>query len=58
MSIMESMDISLPVRKKKNKISEWLLPEEVALDMAIRLSAYKQKYQKNGLKRFNIYVLS
>ena len=37
--------------KKNYKIPEWLNPDEVTLDMAKRLIAYKQKYQKNCLKR-------
>ena len=37
--------------KKNYKIPEWLNPDEVSLDMAKRLIAYKQKYQKNVLKR-------
>ena len=37
--------------KKNYKIPDWLNPDEVTLDMAKRLIAYKQKYQKNGLKR-------
>ncbi len=43
----------LTCQKKNYKFPEWLLPEEVTLDMAKRLIAYKQKYQKNGLKRKN-----
>ncbi len=34
--------------KKKYKLPEFLLPEEVTLDMAKRIIAYKIKYQNNG----------
>ena len=43
MSIMASMAIFLTCNKKNYKIPEWLLPEEVTLDMTKRLIAYKQK---------------
>ena len=46
----------LTVGKKNYKIPEWLNPDEVTLDMAQRLIAYKQKYQKNGLKRKTMKV--
>ena len=37
--------------KRNYKIPEWLEPDEITLDMAKRLIAYKQKYLKNGLKK-------
>ncbi len=37
--------------KKNYKIPEYVLPQEVTLDMAKRFIAYKEKYQKNGKKR-------
>jgi topoisomerase IA-like protein len=39
--------------KKNYKIPEFLLPEEVTLDMARRLIAYKQKISEEWLKKKN-----
>ena len=39
--------------KKNYKIPEYLLPEEVTLDMAKRLIAYKQKISEEWLEKKN-----
>jgi topoisomerase IA-like protein len=39
--------------KKNYKIPEWLEPEEVTLDMAKRLIAYKQKISEQWLEKKN-----
>ena len=39
--------------KKNYKIPEWLEPEEVTLDMAQRLIAYKQKISEEWLEKKN-----
>ena len=39
--------------KKNYKIPEWLEPEEISLDMAKRLIAYKQKISKEWLEKKN-----
>ena len=44
----------LTCNKKNYKLPEFLLPEEVTLDMAKRKIAYKQKYQNSGWKRRRI----
>ena len=41
----------LTCQKKNYKIPEWLLPEEVTLDMAKRLIAYKQKISEEWLEK-------
>jgi topoisomerase IA-like protein len=43
----------LTCQKKNYKIPEWLLPEEVTLDMAKRLIAYKQKISEEWLEKKN-----
>jgi topoisomerase IA-like protein len=43
----------LTCNKKNYKIPEWLLPEEVTLDMAKRLIAYKQKISEEWLEKKN-----
>ena len=43
----------LTCQKKNYKIPEWLLPEEVTLDMAKRLIAYKQKISEQWLEKQN-----
>ena len=43
----------LTVGKKKYKIPEWLNPDEVTLDMAQRLIAYKQKISEEWLEKKN-----
>ena len=37
--------------KKNYKIPEWLEPEEISLDMAKRLIAYKQKISEEWLEK-------
>ena len=37
--------------KKNYKIHEWLEPEEISLDMAKRLIAYKQKISEEWLEK-------
>ena len=37
--------------KKNYKIPEWLEPEEISLDMAKRLIAYKQKISEQWLEK-------
>ena len=39
--------------KKNYKIPEWLEPEEISLDMAKRLIAYKQKISEEWLEKKN-----
>ena len=39
--------------KKNYKIPEWLNPDEVTLDMAKRLIAYKQKISEEWLEKKN-----
>ncbi len=39
--------------KKNNKISEWLNPDDITLDMAKRLIAYKQKNSEKWLEKKN-----
>ena len=39
--------------KKNYKIPEWLEPEEITLDMAKRLIAYKQKISEEWLEKKN-----
>ena len=39
--------------KKNYKISEWLNPDEVTIDMAKRLIAYKQKISDEWLEKKN-----
>ena len=39
--------------KKNYKIPEWLNPDEVSLDMAKRLIAYKQKISEEWLEKKN-----
>jgi len=39
--------------KKNYKIPEWLEPDEVTLDMAKRLIAYKQKISEEWLEKKN-----
>ena len=39
--------------KKNYKLPEWLNPDEVTLDMAKRLIAYKQKISKEWLEKNN-----
>ncbi len=39
--------------KKNYKIPEWLEPEEITLDMAKRLIAYKQKISEDWLEKKN-----
>ena len=39
--------------KKNYKIPEWLEPEEMTLDMAQRLIAYKQKISEEWLEKKN-----
>ena len=41
------------MRKKNYKLPEFLLPEEVTLDMAKRLIAYKQKISEQWLEKKN-----
>jgi len=41
----------LTCQKKNYKIPEWLEPEEVTLDMAKRLIAYKQKISEEWLEK-------
>ena len=43
----------LTCNKKNYKIPEFLLPEEVTLDMAKRLIAYKQKISEEWLEKKN-----
>ena len=43
----------LTCQKKNYKIPEFLLPEEVTLDMAKRLIAYKQKISDQWLEKKN-----
>ena len=43
----------LTCRKKNYKIPEWLNPDEVSLDMAKRLIAYKQKISEEWLEKKN-----
>jgi topoisomerase IA-like protein len=43
----------LTVGKKNYKIPEWLNPDEVTLDMAKRLIAYKQKISEQWLEKQN-----
>ena len=43
----------LTCNKKNYKIPEWLLPEELTLDMAKRLIAYKQKISEEWLEKKN-----
>ena len=43
----------LTCQKDNYKISEWLLPEEVTLDMAKRLIAYKQKMSEEWIEKKN-----
>ena len=43
----------LTCEKKNYKIPEFLLPEEVTLDMAKRLIAYKQKISEEWLEKKN-----
>ena len=45
------MGISLHVRKKNYKLPEFLLPEEVTLDMAKRIIAYKNKTSEQWLEK-------
>ena len=40
--------------KKNYKIPEWLEPEEMTLDMAQRLIAYKQKISEEWLEKKNV----
>ncbi len=47
----------LTCEKKNYKIPEWLKPEELTLDMAERILAYKRKYQRNGIKNKTINKL-
>ena len=47
---MVNMVISLPVIKKY-KLPEFLLPEEVTLDMARRIIAYKNKISEQWLEK-------
>ena len=44
----------LTCQKKNYKIPEFLLPEEVTLDMAKRLIAYKQKISEEWLEKKNV----
>ena len=39
--------------RKNYKIPEWLEPEEISLDMAKRLIAYKQKISEEWLEKKN-----
>ena len=39
--------------KKNYKIPEWLEPEEITIDMAKRLIAYKQKISEQWLEKKN-----
>ena len=41
------------MERKNYKIPEWLNPDEVTLDMAQRLIAYKQKISKEWLEKKN-----
>ena len=43
----------LTCQKKNDKIPEWLKPDEVTLDMAKRLIAYKQKNSEEWLEKNN-----
>ena len=43
----------LTCQKKNYKIPEWLNPDEVTLDMAKRLIAYKQKISEEWLEKKN-----
>ena len=43
----------LTCQKKNYKIPEWLKPDEVTLDMAKRLIAYKQKISEEWLEKKN-----
>ena len=43
----------LTCQKKNYKIPEWLNPDEVSLDMAKRLIAYKQKISEEWLEKKN-----
>ena len=43
----------LTCQKKNYKIPEWLKPDEVTLDMAKRLIAYKQKISEQWLEKKN-----
>ena len=40
--------------KRNYKIPEWLEPDEITLDMAKRLIAYKQKISEEWLEKKNI----
>jgi topoisomerase IA-like protein len=42
--------------KKNYKIPEWLEPEEITLDMAKRLIAYKQKISEQWLEKKHIII--
>ena len=43
----------LSCQKKNYKLPEWLNPDEVTLDMAKRLIAYKQKISEEWLEKKN-----
>jgi topoisomerase IA-like protein len=43
----------LTCQKKNYKLPEWLNPDEVSLDMAKRLIAYKQKISEEWLEKKN-----
>ncbi len=43
----------LSCQKKNYKLPEWLNPDEVTLDMAKRLIAYKQKTSEEWLEKKN-----
>ena len=43
----------LSYQKKKYKLPEFLIPEEVTLDMAKRIIAYKQKISEQWLEKKN-----
>ena len=43
----------LTCQKKNYKIPEWLLPQEVNLEMAKRLIAYKEKISEEWLEKKN-----
>ena len=51
-SIMVNMVI-ITYGKKNYKIPEWLEPDEITLDMAKRLIAYKQKISEEWLEKKN-----
>ena len=53
MLIMVNMVILSHAERKNFKLPEFLLPEEVNLDMAKRIIAYKQKISEQWLEKKN-----